>query len=83
MAGDEERRAMKSGAGEAGARASRGAKRGCPVCGKPAAEQHRPFCSRRCADRDLGRWLKGAYAIPTNETPAATPGEAAGEEEEA
>jgi endogenous inhibitor of DNA gyrase (YacG/DUF329 family) len=28
---------------------------------------HRPFCSRRCADIDLGRWLKGVYAIPTDE----------------
>jgi endogenous inhibitor of DNA gyrase (YacG/DUF329 family) len=36
----------------------------CPVCGKPAAARHAPFCSKRCADIDLGRWLKGAYAIP-------------------
>ena len=36
----------------------------CPICGKPAAEPHLPFCSRRCADIDLGRWLKGGYAIP-------------------
>ena len=36
----------------------------CPICGKPAAEPHLPFCSRRCADIDLGRWLKGDYAIP-------------------
>jgi endogenous inhibitor of DNA gyrase (YacG/DUF329 family) len=36
----------------------------CPICGKPAAEQSKPFCSRRCADVDLGRWLKGGYAIP-------------------
>jgi endogenous inhibitor of DNA gyrase (YacG/DUF329 family) len=39
----------------------------CPICGKPAAEPHRPFCSRRCADIDLGRWLKGVYAVPTDE----------------
>jgi endogenous inhibitor of DNA gyrase (YacG/DUF329 family) len=36
----------------------------CPVCGKPAGQDFRPFCSRRCADVDLGRWLKGGYAIP-------------------
>ncbi len=36
----------------------------CPICGKPATERYRPFCSRRCADVDLGRWLTGAYAIP-------------------
>jgi endogenous inhibitor of DNA gyrase (YacG/DUF329 family) len=42
---------------------------GCPICGRPASEAHRPFCSKRCADIDLGRWLKGSYAIPTNEAP--------------
>ena len=36
----------------------------CPVCGKPAEAALAPFCSRRCADIDLGRWLKGSYAIP-------------------
>ena len=36
----------------------------CPVCGKPSVKEHRPFCSRRCADLDLGRWLTGVYAIP-------------------
>jgi endogenous inhibitor of DNA gyrase (YacG/DUF329 family) len=36
----------------------------CPICGKPAAEASKPFCSKRCADIDLGRWLKGGYAIP-------------------
>jgi len=35
----------------------------CPICGKERAQRYRPFCSRRCADIDLGRWLKGAYAI--------------------
>jgi uncharacterized protein len=43
--------------------------RRCPICGKPASEQHRPFCSARCAQIDLGRWLKGAYRIETDETP--------------
>jgi endogenous inhibitor of DNA gyrase (YacG/DUF329 family) len=43
--------------------------RPCPVCGKPAVLQHRPFCSARCAQIDLGRWLKGNYRIPTEEGP--------------
>jgi len=36
----------------------------CPLCGKPADDRFKPFCSKRCADIDLGRWLKGGYAIP-------------------
>jgi uncharacterized protein len=36
----------------------------CPVCGKQASQDFKPFCSKRCADIDLGRWLKGGYAIP-------------------
>jgi endogenous inhibitor of DNA gyrase (YacG/DUF329 family) len=36
----------------------------CPICGKPRSLEHAPFCSRRCADVDLGRWLKGTYVIP-------------------
>lgn len=36
----------------------------CPICAKPAVERYRPFCSKRCADVDLNRWLSGAYAIP-------------------
>jgi hypothetical protein len=39
----------------------------CAICGKPQAEQFRPFCSRRCADVDLHRWLSGTYAIPAVE----------------
>ncbi len=42
----------------------------CPVCGKPGDEKYRPFCSKRCADIDLGRWLKESYRVPTDETPA-------------
>jgi endogenous inhibitor of DNA gyrase (YacG/DUF329 family) len=38
--------------------------RPCPICGKPASAADRPFCSARCADVDLHRWLKGAYALP-------------------
>jgi endogenous inhibitor of DNA gyrase (YacG/DUF329 family) len=36
----------------------------CPICSKPTDPQYKPFCSRRCADVDLSRWLKGGYAIP-------------------
>ena len=36
----------------------------CPICSKPANKPFAPFCSRRCADVDLSRWLKGSYAIP-------------------
>jgi hypothetical protein len=46
----------------------------CPICRKPTAPAYRPFCSRRCADVDLGRWLSGRYAIagpePADEPPA-------------
>lgn len=35
----------------------------CPMCGDPTEPRFRPFCSRRCADRDLNRWLSGGYAI--------------------
>jgi uncharacterized protein len=45
--------------------------RPCPTCGKRATPRHRPFCSPRCAQIDLGRWLKGNYRIPTDETPEA------------
>ena len=41
----------------------------CPICGKPRAPAHRPFCSSRCADVDLQRWLSGRYAIPVVEDP--------------
>ena len=37
----------------------------CPTCGAVAMHETRPFCSKRCADVDLGRWFNGAYAIPT------------------
>jgi hypothetical protein len=47
----------------------RSADRPCPICGKPAQPQYRPFCSARCAQIDLGRWLKGNYRIPTEEAP--------------
>jgi endogenous inhibitor of DNA gyrase (YacG/DUF329 family) len=40
------------------------AARVCPICGKPTDAAFKPFCSKRCADVDLNRWLSGVYAIP-------------------
>lgn len=37
----------------------------CPICGKPAVAETRPFCSKRCADVDLARWFNGTYAVPS------------------
>lgn len=39
----------------------------CPICAKPAVDDYAPFCSKRCADIDLHRWLSGSYAIPAAE----------------
>jgi uncharacterized protein len=39
----------------------------CPICGKPSQPEYKPFCSKRCADVDLNRWLSGRYAIPAVE----------------
>jgi endogenous inhibitor of DNA gyrase (YacG/DUF329 family) len=41
----------------------------CPICGKPSQQKFHPFCSARCADIDLGRWLSGRYTIAGNEKP--------------
>jgi len=43
--------------------------RRCPICNALAVHRFRPFCSQRCADIDLGRWVKGNYRIPTEEAP--------------
>ena len=47
----------------------------CPECGKPAEPKFAPFCSTRCQQIDLGRWLKGDYVIPgsKSESGSATP----------
>jgi uncharacterized protein len=42
-------------------------KKPCAICGKPATAQYNPFCSARCADVDLNRWLGGVYAVPARE----------------
>jgi len=47
--------------------------RRCPICGKPAVERHQSFCSARCANIDLGRWLKGNYSVETEESPDDAP----------
>ena len=39
----------------------------CPMCGDDTVVRYRPFCSKRCTDLDLGRWLGGYYRIPTEE----------------
>ncbi|MBM1222342.1 DNA gyrase inhibitor YacG [Ponticoccus sp. SC2-23] len=36
----------------------------CPICSKETDPKYRPFCSKRCADVDLAKWLSGSYAIP-------------------
>jgi endogenous inhibitor of DNA gyrase (YacG/DUF329 family) len=51
-------------AGKTGEKAAGKGRGKCPICGQPSAERYAPFCSRRCADVDLSRWLRGAYVIP-------------------
>lgn len=45
----------------------------CKICKKPADEKFAPFCGERCADVDLGRWLKGNYSIPGRDGEADIP----------
>lgn len=54
-----------------------GRAKACPICGKPVKLETRPFCSKRCADIDLGRWLGEAYRIPAEEPPEGHDAEAA------
>lgn len=39
----------------------------CPICERPVVADYRPFCSRRCADLDLAKWLNGSYAVPSDD----------------
>lgn len=39
----------------------------CPICAKETSTDYRPFCSRRCADVDLARWLNGSYAVQSDD----------------
>ena len=43
--------------------------RSCAICGKPQDDAYKPFCSKRCADVDLNRWLSGRYVIPGAQAP--------------
>jgi endogenous inhibitor of DNA gyrase (YacG/DUF329 family) len=47
----------------------------CPICGKPSEAKFRPFCSQRCQQIDLGRWLGERYRISAGDSPAGTAGE--------
>ena len=58
---------MIAGANDNGADTPRLKSGACAECGKPVLAEYKPFCSKRCADLDLHRWLNGAYAIPVVE----------------
>ena len=45
-------------------------KGGCPLCGKPVVQAFAPFCSARCKQIDLNRWLSEVYVVPGAEGPA-------------
>ncbi|WP_022704350.1 DNA gyrase inhibitor YacG [Pseudorhodobacter ferrugineus] len=47
----------------------------CPICARDADPKYTPFCSRRCADVDLAKWLNGSYAIPAAVTDVDEDGE--------
>jgi endogenous inhibitor of DNA gyrase (YacG/DUF329 family) len=55
--------------------------RKCPICGKPATQANYPFCSPRCQDIDLNRWLSDAYRSPTTEEPEVIPDRSEEDEE--
>lgn len=56
----------------------------CPICGKPSSQANHPFCSPRCQDIDLNRWLSGSYVIPArdHEDEPTLPGADSGDEDE-
>ncbi|WP_421871411.1 DNA gyrase inhibitor YacG [Pararhizobium sp.] len=47
----------------------------CPECKRPSHREHYPFCSNRCRNVDLNRWLTGSYAIPVADDEAKADGE--------
>ncbi len=51
----------------------------CPICRKKTVAAFRPFCSKRCADIDLGKWLTGQYAVASNDPEDQEEAEAAAE----
>ena len=67
----------RTGTGPGGASAGG---RTCPMCGKPTDARIQPFCSKRCQQLDLARWLDGSYRVPTDEP--ADPGDLPREDEE-
>jgi uncharacterized protein len=48
--------------------------RPCPECGRSSSRENYPFCSDRCRNIDLNRWLSGSYAIPVTEDEAKADG---------
>lgn len=71
-----------TGPARPGAKAQRRGIRRCPTCRAPTAVEWRPFCSKRCADADLGRWLAGEYRIPVVEDESDVDDAEAGEDGE-
>jgi hypothetical protein len=59
------------GSAETGGEPERRGAAPCPVCAGPMAVEHRPFCSARCREIDLHRWLAGVYRVPSEEPPEA------------
>ncbi|MFQ5533717.1 MAG: DNA gyrase inhibitor YacG [Sphingomonadales bacterium] len=55
-------------------------RRPCALCGAPAADKYRPFCSARCADIDLGRWFSERYVIAGDEAESQDNGDGTSEE---
>jgi endogenous inhibitor of DNA gyrase (YacG/DUF329 family) len=53
-----------AGKGAKSTKSTKGGAKPCPICGKPSTEASRPFCSERCRDVDLNRWLSGSYVVP-------------------
>jgi endogenous inhibitor of DNA gyrase (YacG/DUF329 family) len=49
------------------AEGAKGTAKSCPICGKPATEASKPFCSERCRDVDLNRWLSDSYRVPARD----------------
>lgn len=80
MAGDDEKKSeSKQAPGDASnvaPFAATGRGRPCPICGRPSVVEMRPFCSKRCADVDLNRWLSELYRVPSDEPPASDEGPA-------
>ncbi len=67
--------------GGTGETATGQSRRRCPICRQPAQQRYRPFCSQRCADVDLGRWIGGEYRVPGSPVNARNPGEEEGDNE--